>query len=170
MHKKEHRSAKSGAIALNVFAAAAIALMSTRYVQLRSELVATNHSLVETRSRVSSAVSNRLALPPNRRLTVCNGGDVDATISAVTANYIDGKGKPATYNSAGDDGRTWTIAARSRLTLDAMEASGTPWDGSVIFYAMDVVSAGKSQLLAGTSEDLKDGCIRLSAGKFGDRE
>jgi hypothetical protein len=155
---------------VNVLGVAAVTFMAARYVQLHGELTAVDHSLAETRSHAASAISNRLALPPNRRLAVCNGGDGDAIISALTANYIDGKGTPVTYNSASGEGHTWKIAAGSRLTLDAVDAGVPVWDGMAIFYAMDVVSAGKSRLLTGTSEDLKNGCIQLSTRRSGNRD
>jgi hypothetical protein len=170
MHKSGQSRARAGAIVLNVFGVAAIALMAARYVQLHGEFAAADHSLAETRSHAALAISNRLALPPNRRLAVCNEGDTDATISALTSNYIDGKGKPVTYNSASGEGHTWKIAAGSRLILEDVEAGAPVWDGSAIFYAIDVVSAGKSRLLAGTSEDLKSGCIQLATGKPADRD
>jgi hypothetical protein len=170
MHKSEPNGARAGAIVLNVIGVVAIALMAARCMQLHGELAAAAQSLAETRSQTALAVSNRFALPPNRQLAVCNGGDTDATISAVTANFIDDKGKPATYNSASGEGHTWKIAARSRITLEDAEAGAPVWNGSAIFFALDVVSAGKSRLLAGTSEDLKSGCIQLVTRKSADRD
>lgn len=170
MHNSGQNGERAGALVLNIVGAAAIALVAARYAQLHSQLAVAARSLAQTQSRAAFAVSNGLALPPNRRLTVCNADATEATISALTANYIDAKGRPVTYNSASGDGRTWKIAAGSRVALDDVEAGVPVWDGSVIFYAFDVVSAGKSRLLAGTSEDLKDGCIQLPAGGSSDRE
>lgn len=148
-------------IVLIVFSLLAIALLAARDARLQAGLRAENEALAEARNREANAVFDRLDLPPNRRLTVCNASKNDLTISALTAIYIDAGGRSAIFNSASHQWRTWRIPSNAGERELAAPESG--WDGSAVFFAMDVESDGKRRLISGTSDDLAGGCIRLSA-------
>ncbi|MGA3035609.1 MAG: hypothetical protein ABSD70_20175 [Terracidiphilus sp.] len=147
-----------GAIALAVLAAGVSVLLGVHYRQLDAELTSQRQVFAQAKNGGAVAIANRLALPPNRRLAVCNDSSSNTTISSVAAVYIGQSGKPEIYSGANEQWRTWSVPARSRLALGA-----TDWDGSALFYAMNVSNADKSQLLAGVSDDLRSGCIRLPA-------
>ena len=153
---KERGSGRIGAMSLAAIAGAVAVLLGFRYTQLGAQIRSQSQDFAQARGRGAVAIANRLALPPNRQLAVCNDTPLDATIAAVTSVYIGQSGKPATYSSANERWRTWSIPAGSRLAFDA-----PGWDGSALFYAIDVDNSGTNQLLAGISDDLSGGCIRL---------
>jgi hypothetical protein len=160
---------KAGALALASLAVLALVVLGARQWQLRVELRTASGELAQAKQRAAEGTYNRLALPPNRKLTVCNVSGSDMTIASVGAVYMDSVGRPVTFNSASSQWRTWKIPAGATRSLDAAEAGGAGWDGSTVFYAMEIDGQGGSRLVSGTSGDLKSGCIRLDAVKGEDK-
>jgi hypothetical protein len=165
MFESKRNDGKAGAIVLIVFSLVALAVLGTRQVQLQDELRDENATLVQSRNRAAAAAFDRLALPPNRKLTVCNQSGKDLTISALTAVYIDKEGRPSTFNSAINQWHAWRIQAGSTEMLGLDDEPGAGWDGSALFYAIEVSGEHGTELLSGTSDDLKGGCIRLTPHK-----
>lgn len=156
-------SGNTGALALIALALTVIAALAVRCAQLQSYVSTESASLAQLQKRDALAAFDRFTLPPNRKLSVCNESAKEVTISALTAVYIDAHGNPATFNSASDQWRVWKIPAGSTRSL-SLASSGSPaWDGSAVFFAMDIGSGNADQLVAGTSADLRSGCLRLPA-------
>ena len=154
---------RTAALTLAALAALTCAVLAVRCLRLQADLGAERRRLDDAKNQTVQATFDRLALPPNQKIAVCNRSGSDITVSALTAVYIDAEGKPETFNSASDRWRTWTVPAGATRNLDAAGDAG--WDGSAVFYAMDTTGGGQERLLTGTSADLKNGCIELASGK-----
>ncbi len=123
--------------------------------------------LAQAKDRAAMETLNSISLPPNRKLTVCNNSPADITISAVAAVYWDVQGKLKNFNSAKEQWHTWRLSSGSTQQLNLTQQDGTAWDGSIVFYAMDVNRQGKDLLVSGTSDDLKGGCIQAVSDPAG---
>jgi hypothetical protein len=155
------------AIGLFACSALAVAALVARAVQLRSELKDETAHLAQQRSRTATSTLNRLSLPPARALAVCNDSSAELKVAVVTAVYLDPHGSLASQNSASEDWRSWTIPAGSKERFaDAGLAQTTGWDGTAVFYAIDVASGDTQRMFSGTSGDLADGCIHITAERM----
>jgi hypothetical protein len=161
------RVGTASAIVLAILALAASGFLVARYVVLREELRRASAALELKKSRAATAALDAFALPANRKLAVCNTSGAEATITAVAAFYTDREGVLRNFNSAASQWPTWTVAANATRKIDFSPRGVQVWDGSVLFYAMDVTVQGQSRLLSGTSDDLKTGCIALAGEKAG---
>lgn len=163
-HLSRHlsRSGNISALVLAVLALAASGCLAVRFVALRAELMRETRALEQTKSLAAKAALDTFALPANRKLAVCNASGADATITAVAAFYTDREGVLRNFNSAANQWPVWTLAANSTRKIDFSSGGTEAWDGSVLFYAIDVTVEGGNRLLSGTSDDLKSGCIALS--------
>ncbi len=167
---RSEASARSGtvsAIVLAILALTASGFLIARYVVLRDEVLHESGLLELKKSRAATAALNAFALPANRKLAVCNTSEVEASITAVVAFYTDREGVLRNFNSAANQWPAWAVAANATRKIDFASGGSKVWDGSVIFYAMDVTVQGENRLLSGTSDDLKTGCIALYAGRAG---
>lgn len=165
--RESGNSQKIAAILMLLASLAASAVLAVRWRNLHAELQTANEKQAVSTNRAALATFDNVSLPTNRRLTVCNNSLEEATVSAVTAFYWDANGKLKNFNSAKNQWHTWRISAGATQPLSLIEANGAGWDGSVVFYAMDIHRQGKDSLLSGTSEDLKSGCIRAAEGQSG---
>jgi streptogramin lyase len=142
---------------------AASLLLAARAYSLWSDADKANHSLALTRNRSAMATLDSFSLPANQKVEVCNQGDKEITISAVTAFYSDARGKLRNFNSALSQWHAWKIPAASRQVLSLADNGSSVWDGSAVFYSLEIELNGKHEVLTGTSEDLRNGCIVLAS-------
>ena len=154
---------KIAAISLVILSLTACGLLMAQCYRLRGEAGSAKEALAQSRNRAALTTLDSFSLPLNRKMAVCNETGTGVTISALTAFYIDDDGSLRNYNSASNKWHTWRIAAGSHQMLDDTGQGGTAWNGSALFYAMDLGGPGESALLSGTSEDLSRGCIALRA-------
>jgi len=154
---------KTVAIAVIIISLAASATLAVRTDTLQADVQKATVTLAESKHKAALAIIDSGSLPPNRGLTICNSWPETATISALTASYWDRQGKLRTFNSAKHEWHTWEVPAGATKSIALAELNGSGWDGSVVFYAMDLSNHGKGTLLSGTSDDLKSGCIFTAA-------
>lgn len=147
------------AVTLLALSLSACAWLVTRQAGLHSELDAARSRLEQERNAAAVATLNNIALPSNAPLSLCNRGRDRAQVTALAGVYATPNGHFNIFNSARNQWRTWEIPAGAQVPLD-MHDSG--WNGQTLFYAIDISTAGKSRLLAGTSRDLQAGCVNLS--------
>ena len=140
---------------------AASLLLAGHWNHLRLEALATQQKLDLLERRTTLATLDSVSLPPNRTLSICNDTAAEIAVSALTAIYWDSSGRLRTFNSAKNQWHTWRIAARTTQPLKLTQQNSSVWDGSAVFYAMDLVQPGRNLLLSGTSDDLRMGCIRI---------
>jgi hypothetical protein len=156
---------KAGGILFAILSLVASGLLAVRYYRLRAEVIAQHDMLAWSRNRAALATLDSFSLPPNRKMAVCNHSGEVSAITALTAFYTDSHGKLQIFNSGSNQWHTWAISAGSNQKLNLAKDGATIWDGSVVFYAMDIGHSGgqqgKTQLLSGTSDDLVSGCISL---------
>lgn len=153
------------AIGLFACSALAVAMLAARAVQLQRELNRDTVYLAQQHNRAATSALNRLSLPPARPLAVCNDSSLAITIPVLTAVYSGPRGAFVTYNSASDNWRSWNISAGSVEKFAHPGAAAGGWDGSAIFFAVDVVVGDTQRMLAGTSGDLAGGCLHITAAK-----
>jgi|SRR5580658_1303855 hypothetical protein len=159
---------KVAAILILLVSLAASVVLAVRWHSLSSEVQAASERLAESRDRAAVATLDSASLPPNRILSVCNNSPEEITVSAVTAFYWDGHGQLKNFNSAKNQWHTWRIGAGTTQALSlTQQNAATVWDGSVIYYAMELNRQGKDMLLSGTSDDLRNGCISAVSGQGG---
>ena len=169
MTKTQSGAGKVAAVLLTIVSLAASGLLAVRCYRLRDEVNAENQIFVQTRERMALATLDSFSLPPNRSMAVCNKSAKDITISALTTIYVNSQGKLRNFNSAKDQWHTWLIPAGSKQFLDMRKQGISIWDGSVVFYAMDIGREPQSLLVSGTSDNLKSGCISLPENQAGER-
>lgn len=151
-----------GAVALLVISAAVCAFLGVRLVSLHGREAQAQRRLSEVRGRAALSTLDSMTLPVNRPMAVCNDADRPLTVTAVAATYWDGEGKLQNFSSAAAQWHTWQVGGRESQKLALSGEPDSSWDGSAVFYAMDVSRDGRSALLAGTSDDLRDGCIHTA--------
>jgi hypothetical protein len=147
---------------LAVVSLAASGILALQFFRLHAAADTATESVEKLKNHEALATLDSFSLPANRVMTVCNNSGRDAAISALTAFYVDSHGTLRSFSSASNQWHTWRLVAASKQKLDLRDAGRTVWDGSAVFYAMDVDREGKSQLLAGTSEDLRNSCLDIS--------
>jgi hypothetical protein len=140
---------------------AASAWLGMRQMELRSEVAAARAKLDQEKNGAAVATLNSIAMPGNGRLSACNDAGERMHVTALAGVFADDAGRIQVFNSARNGWRTWEIAPGATERLD-MREDGSEWDGRALFYAMDVAGAGREQLLTGTANDLKRGCVALS--------
>ncbi len=152
------------AIGLAVCAAIALAILALRALELQAELHNEMAHLAEQRLAAAASAVNRLSLPPARPLSVCNDTSTQLNVPVVTALYLGPGATFLSYNSASDDWRSWTIPPHSmKRFVDAGAVQRTGWDGSAVFYAIELASGGTPHMFSGTSNDLAKGCLHIAA-------
>jgi hypothetical protein len=147
---------------LSALSLAASGVLALHFYRLQSDAGAATALVEKVKNHEALATLENFSLPANRIMTVCNNSGRDVTISTLTALYIDPRGQLRNFSSASNQWHTWRVPAGSKQKLDLHDAAQTVWDGSAIFYAMDVSREGKSQLAAGTSEDFTNGCLAVA--------
>jgi hypothetical protein len=149
-------------ILLAALSLAASGMLALHFYRLQSDTGTTTEVIEKLKNHEALATLDNFSLPANRIMTVCNNSGGDVTVSTLTAFYIDSHGTLNDFSSASNQWHTWRIPAGSKQRLDLHDAAHTVWDGSTVFYAMDASRDRKTQLLSGTSEDLKNGCLAIS--------
>jgi hypothetical protein len=155
-----HKIAASIVIVVTLGACVVLAIHGQ---SLRAEVQATTDTVAESQHRAALALIDSGSLPSNRPLSICNNSTEEITVSSVTAVYWDAQGALKNFNSAKHQWHMWRVSAGATEPLNLLESDGTGWDGSVVFYAMDLHRQSKDMLLSGTSDDLKDGCIAVTS-------
>lgn len=98
----------------------------------------------------------------NGKFCVRNKTDVKSTIAwlAVTYRSADGS-RFETFNSAFSGYPTWALGGGERSNPYFERGGRTLWDGSVVFYAMEVKRGEDTFNLAGPWSLVSDGCLEL---------
>jgi hypothetical protein len=116
--------------------------------------------LQSARSRETLATLDAGSLPPNRSLRLCNDSRETATVTGLGAVYWAPDGSLATFNSGQANWHEWTVAPGKEESLALDGQDGSAWSGPAVFYAMDLEAGSHHTLVAGTSDDLRGGCVR----------
>jgi hypothetical protein len=143
---------------------ATLAALTTgsRWWGLRNDLAAAQRASERSRNQATQSILGGFSLPVNRPLRICNQAGAELKIPALAVSYWGRDGRLKQFNSAEQDWHTWTLARGEDKTIRFDGAD--PWDGSTIFYAVEVERAGGGRsLIAGTSDDLKaNACIDIA--------
>jgi hypothetical protein len=151
---------------LLALAIAASAWLGREQVKLRADIAAKRAKLEQAQNGAAVAMLNNMSLPGNGKLSVCNGSGDRMKVTVLAGVYTDDRGRLQVFNSARDGWHTWEIAPGASEQM-AMKEPGAEWDGRALFYAMDIAGAGREQMLSGSADDLKRGCVALSGRSAG---
>lgn len=160
------RSAVVSFVLAVVFAAAAsfFFLKWTNLVELQEMLHGSIDDQTQSLNRLkidSGNLKQSLSLLQNGRLAVCNQTSDKITIDSLTVTYRD-QNRYRTFNTAFHDYATWEVPAGARLKLALRRGEDVIWDGSVLFYSMNLTYKGNDYLVAGTWSEIQEGCIALN--------
>jgi len=161
--KHEGGLSPAGVSLLAVLAVAAMLVSGWRFVSLNAKLSEARQAQSEAESLTSRAIVDRLSLPANRPLQICNHGG-EGKVTALAAFYWTQDGTIEQFNSAKEGWFTWLLPAGKTVPMQWTDGSQRLWDGAAIFYAVEVQRGTQTQLIAGTSANL-DGGGCAAAGK-----
>jgi hypothetical protein len=148
---------------LAALAVAAMLVSGLRFVTLNATLSEARQAQNEATTLSSRAIVDRLSLPANRPLQICNRGG-EGKVTALASFYWTQDGTIEQFNSAQENWFTWPLPAGKTVPMQWTDGSQRLWDGSSIFYAVEVQRGNATQLIAGTSANL-DGGGCAAAGK-----
>jgi hypothetical protein len=148
---------------LALLAVAAMLVSGWRFVSLYSQLGAARQAQSEADAAGSRTVVDRLSLPVNRPLQICNHG-AEGKVTALAAFYWTAEGAVAQFNSAQEGWFNWPLPAGKTAPIQWTDGSRRLWDGSAVFYAAEVQRGTQTQVVAGTSANLDGGGCAV-AGK-----
>lgn len=160
--KRQHGfSLGLAAIFLGV-AALAASMTGWRWWGLRNDLGAAERASERSRDQATRSILGGFSLPANRPLRICNQAGAELKIPALAVTYWGRDGRLTQFNSAERAWHAWTLSRGEDKTIQF--DGPDPWDGSAIFYAIEVERAdGGRSLIAGTSDDLKaNACIGIA--------
>jgi len=148
---------------LALLAVAAMLVSGWRFVSLYTQLGAARQAQSEADAAGSHSIVDRMALPANRPLQICNHGG-EGKVTALAAFYWTPEGAVAQFNSAQEGWFTWPLPAGKTAPIQWTDGSRRLWDGSAVFYAAEVQRGAQTQVVAGTSANLDGGGCAV-AGK-----
>ena len=103
---------------LALLAVAAMLVSGWRFVSLYSQLGAARQAQSEADAAGSRTVVDRLSLPVNRPLQICNHG-AEGKVTALAAFYWTAEGAVAQFNSAQEGWFNWPLPAGKTVSLAA---------------------------------------------------
>jgi hypothetical protein len=123
---------------------------------------------VEAQANMAAQASS-LTLAENGRMKVCNTSSRPVEIRQLGVGYWDLKGHLQTFESSHVLRQGWTVASDSEQNLSWTPADSGQhpggWDGSVLFYFLDIEQQGKQYILSGTWSDVDHGCLAIAPGQ-----
>jgi hypothetical protein len=159
------RSALVGFVLAVAFAAAAsfFFLKWTNLVELQEMLHGSVDDQIQSLKRLkvdTGSLKQSLSLLQNGWFVVCNQTSEKVTIDSLTVTYRD-QDHYRTFNTAFHDYVTWDVQPGRRLKLSLKRGEDVIWDGSVLFYSMNLTYKGNDYLLAGVWNEVQGDCIAL---------
>jgi hypothetical protein len=103
-----------------------------------------------------------LSLLKNGLFQVCNQSSEAIKITALAVTYRDREDHLKTFNSSFYNWVSWDLVRGARKPLYFERAGEMVWDGSVLFYAVNLTHKGNDYFIAGAWRDVKDGCLQIT--------
>jgi hypothetical protein len=129
---------------------------------IRTAMLNSRAELTRYRGEAVANSLNRPLLAANMPLKVCNNSAEPVDVLAVISSFHTAQQAAlTTFNSSSGGGHTWHIAPHSTETLHEEEDGQTVWDGSTVFYALEVRSGGRESLQAGAAKVDAQGCVAV---------
>ncbi len=148
-----------------VLAAVSVGLCIVLLMHMQAVRTATLNSRTELDRYRAEAVANSLnrpSLAANVPLTVCNNSAEPIDILAVISSFHTAqRAALTTFNSSSGGSHIWHVAPHSTETLRVDEGGRTVWDGSTVFYALEVRSGSRDSLHAGAAKADAQGCVAV---------
>jgi hypothetical protein len=169
--KVESRGLPKSTLFVGVLAAvlaAAASLFAIKWMallNLRDALRGTTDVQLSALSRIpddANDIRKSLGLLQNGTFQVCNESSDVIKITLLGVTYRDREDKLKTFNKSFYDWEGWDVPRGSRKTFQFKKDGNTVWDGSVLFYAVNLIHKGNEYFVAGPWRDVKDGCLQFT--------
>jgi serine/threonine protein kinase len=131
----------------------------------------TQRSLAETQAKMLAVKAEQAAaVGENGRMKVCNPSSLPIQIRQLAIAYWDKNNQLRSFANGADQARGWTVAPNSeqRLSWTPADANSSrtnqkidAWDGSVLFYFLDIEQGDRQYLLSGAWSNALHGCLAL---------
>jgi len=153
------------ALALAVISFGIAAFLLVHLQSAHAAAVTSHETLMDYRTAMTRSALSRPILPENVPLTVCNQGAQPAELLGVVSSFRDpGTSAMRTFNSSSFGNHSWQLPPHSRQTLRLEQDGATVWDGSTVFFALELRRDGKDSLQTGDASRVSDGCAAVIPG------
>jgi hypothetical protein len=146
---------------LLLISALALLAIGSRWMNLRDRLTHAEQDAAAAQDLSTRSLLRGFSLPVNKPLHLCNQTGTEVKVVALSAAYWTTDGKVGEFNSAEHDWHQWQLERGQTETMQLENA----WDGSAIFYAVEVQKGNGSRTLLTGTPDNSDarGCVTITA-------
>jgi len=136
-----------------------------------SELTKTNAAqrtqLEEMTAKLAALEKTQASAPKpveNGTFKLCNETASPVSIKWLAVTYRDAPDSFKTFNSAFVPQKVWSVPARQDMELQYRNGDRRDWDGSVVFYALELEHQNQMYNVAGAWSALSGDCFRFKPG------
>jgi hypothetical protein len=146
-----------------VVSAAAAAFFGLKLLKTDEGAKILEQQFQKAQTEKTSAVE-RLSLLEQGAFCIQNNSKEPFKITILLATYLKQNGKYATFHSGLHNYPTWEVRPRQKLKLEYVKGGDMIWDGTTLYYAMEVEYKGYKLLVSGTWQDAleTDGCFKFN--------